>query len=259
MSEDESSPKITDLDGLLEYRDITERIAGFLNKRLKGHLGVLSSLLAPGRLLGKHVGARDSAAPRADEALTELAEKFKQSCGTPFHLKPDLDEETLTSIGSKIEVYPYEYNYEAKSSKGGKRVSMTSPARWVVTYGSEHSLSQLRTVLSTPGDRRMQPIKQFVVNALTFQVTLGRNAPVAQLLNDLRYEISVQPLPGLENLPQVIIGMQVPSFRPPDDLLLTAIRLSGVASFIELIDTDAVKRMEDPLRQQIEGLLAEGA
>ena len=256
MAGPDSAPKIADLDGLLEYREITERISGFLNKRLRGHLAVLSPLLSPARLLGKHVGSRDPA-PRADEVLAELAEKFAPSCGSPFNLKSDLDEVSMTSIGSKIEVYPYEYKYEAQGAKSAKAVSMTSPVQWVVTYGSEYSLSQLRSILATPGEHRS--VRQFVLNAIAFQVILGRSPAVAQLLGDLRYEIQVQALPGLEKLPMVTIGVQVPSFRPPDDLLLTAIRLSGVPAFIELIDIDAVRSLEDPLRLQIEGLLEPSA
>lgn len=258
MSGPDSAPKITDLDGLLEFREITERISGFLNKRLKGHLAALSQLLSPGRLLGKHVGSREPA-PRADEVLAELSEKFKPCCGSPFSLKPDLDEETLTSIGSKIEVYPYEYHYEAQGSKAVKKISMTSPVQWVVTFGSEYSLSQLRNAVTGTGERRPQPVRQFVVNAMAFQVTLGRNPAVAQLLNDLRYEITFQALPGLGNLPLPTIGIRVPSFHPPDDLLLTAIRLSGVPAFIELIDTGAVRSLEDPLRQKIEALMEESS
>ena len=256
MAGQDSAPKIADLDGLLAYREITERISGFLNKRLRGHLSALSPLLTPARMLGKHVGAREQG-PRADEVFAELSEKFQPCCGSPFNLKPDLDQESMSSIGSKIQVYPYEYNYEAQGSKSAKAVSMASPIRWVVTYGSEYSLTQLRSVLAAPGEHR--PIRQFVLNAVTFQVILGRSPGLAQLLNDLRYEIHVQALPGLEKLPMVTIGVRVPSFRPPDDLLLTAIRLSGVSSFIELIDIDAVRSLEDPLRTEIEALLAPAA
>src|SRR5882724_9223169 len=99
MTGQESAAKILNLDELLGYREITERISGFLNKRLKDHLSALSPLLVPGRVLGKHVAARESA-PRADEALAELAEKYRQVRNSMPELKPDLDEEVLTSIGS---------------------------------------------------------------------------------------------------------------------------------------------------------------
>ena len=60
MTGEESAPTITNLDDLLDCREKTERISNFLYKRLKDQLGTLSSLLAPGRVLGKYVGARES-------------------------------------------------------------------------------------------------------------------------------------------------------------------------------------------------------
>jgi hypothetical protein len=55
-----------------------------------------------------------------------------------------------------------------------------------------------------------------------------------------------------------VFNVALPSFRPADDLLLTAVRLSGVPAFIELIDTDALSSVEDPLRRQIEERIREG-
>ena len=253
MTEPDSAPQVLNLDQLLEFRETTERISGLLNKRLRDHLTTLSPLLAPGRVLGKHAGARE-AAPRADEALAELTEKYLASCGSPFDLKPELDAEALSSIAATIRVYPYEYSYEARGAKSTRKIAMTSPIRWVVSYATEYSLSQMRNLAHAPSDRQTQSVRQFVINALAFQVVLARNAGVSQLIDDLRYEISTQALPGLEKLPLAVFRIPLPSFRPSDELLLTATRLSGVPAFIELIDTEAVRKMEDPLRLKIEAL-----
>jgi hypothetical protein len=244
------------LDELLGFREATERVSGYLNKRLREQLNALSPLLLPGRVFGKHVGARETA-PRADEALAELTEKYKQVCVSLPGLEPELDEETLTAIPAAIATYPYEYNYEAKSPKTTRQIAMSSPLRWVAAYGTGGSLSQMRTQLLSPTDRRTTPARQFVVNVLAFQVTLGRSAGAALLLRDLRYEIRCEVIPGLEGLPFTTLGVQLPSFRPSDDLLLTATRLSGVAAFIEVIDPEALRAMDDPFRQQIATLLEE--
>ncbi len=256
MAGTESTPKIASLDELLDAREITERISEFLTKRLRGHVAVLSPLLAPGRVLGKHAGGRESA-PKADEALAELTERYKQAFG-PMDIRPDLDAATLAAVGSAaIQIHPYEYAYEAQSSKGAKSIAMTSPVRWVVTFGADISLSQMRSLMAGPaGEARGKAIQRFVVSALAFETVLERSASVAQLLQDLRYETSVQTLPGLERLPLAVIGVPVPSFRPSDDLLLTAVRLSGVPAFIELIDTATLASIHDPLREQIEALAA---
>ncbi len=256
MSEQESAAKIVSLDELLSFREATERVSGHLNKRLRDHLNALSPLLAPGRVLGKHVSVRESAS-RADEALAELVEKYKQVCGHLSGFKAELDEEALTSIVPSISLYPYEYSYEAKSPRATRQITMTSPIRWVVTYGTGGTLGQMRTLLLNTAERRSAAARQFVVNALAFQVVLGRSPGAALLIKDLRYDVRTQALPGLEGLPLMTFNLQLPSFRPSDDLLLTATRLSGVPAFIEVIDTEAVRGLEDPLRFQIEALLTE--
>lgn len=258
MAEPEVAPKIFGLDELLEVREATERLSAYLNKRLKDHLNALSTLLVPGRVLGKHVGARESA-PRADEALAELTEKYKQACNSLPGLKPDLEEEVLTAIGSTVQLYPYEYSYEAKSPKATRQITMTSPVRWAVAYGPGAVIPQLHTQLQSANERRTPAVRQFVINALAFQVTLGRSPGAMQLIRDLRYDVHSQGLPGVDGLPLLTLGVPLPSFRPADELLLTATRLSGVPAFIELIDPDAVNAMEDPLRIKIASLLKEPA
>ena len=185
MTGPDSAPPTMSLDELLDLRELTERISTFLHKRLKGHLATVSPLLGPGRVFGKYVGAREPVA-RSDEAITQLAEKYKQVCGGTFDLKQELDESVLTSINGTIEVYPYEYSFEAKGAKSSKMVSMTSSVRWVVTYSSEYSLAQLRALMFGPGDRRSASVRQFVVNALAFQIVLGRNTGISQMLKDLQ-------------------------------------------------------------------------
>jgi hypothetical protein len=256
MDTQDNAAKIAGLDQLLDFRDKTERISAFLAKRLKEHLGTLSPVLAPRVVFGKYAGARDSA-PLADEAFGQLKRKFSEVCGPPFNLRGDFPEDAL-SASDGIEIYPWEYAHEAHGLRTAKNISMTSPVRWVVTYGSEYSPSQLQKLMLTPGERRPDSVQNFLTNSLAFQIVLSRKPLLTQLLKDLRYDISVEPLPGLGKLPMVIFNVQLASFRPADELLLTAVRLSGVPAFIELIDTDAASSLADPLRAQIEALIQQG-
>jgi hypothetical protein len=251
MNPQDNATKVADLDQLLDFRDKTERISAFLTKRLKDHLSTLSPVLAPKLVFGKYIGARDSA-PHADEAFGQLTRKYNEVSGSPFNLRGDLPENALSSSDGGIEIYPWEYTHEAHGLKTTKNISMTSPVRWVATYVSEYSPAQMQKLLLTPGERRPDSVRNFIVNSIAFQLVLSRKALLMQLLKDLRYDVTVQPLPGLGKLPMVVFDVQLASFRPADDLLLTAVRLSGVPAFIELIDTGAVSNLEDPLRQQIE-------
>jgi hypothetical protein len=249
MDTQDSATKVADLDQLLDFRDKTERISAFLTKRLKDHLGTLRLLLEPRLVFGKYSGARDST-PLSDEAFGLLKKKYNEVCGPPFNLRGDLPDDALSSSDGVIEIYPWEYTHEAHGLKTTKNISMTSPVRWVVTYASEYSPAQMQKL--TPGERRPDSVRNFIVNSIALQLLLSRKALVTQLLKDLRYDITVEPLPGLGKLPMVLFNVQLASFRPADELLLTAVRLSGVPAFIELIDTDALSNLEDPLRQQIE-------
>jgi hypothetical protein len=64
-------------------------------------------------------------------------------------------------------------------------------------------------------------------------------------------------LPGLDTLAFATIQACVTSQRPSDELLLMAMRFSGVPAFIELIDLDSFRTLEDPLKSKFEALIRE--
>ena len=90
-----------------------------------------------------------------------------------------------------------------------------------------------------------------MVNALVLQAVLDKSPAVTQLLSDLRFEVGFEKAPGLGELPLVTLSSHLPSFLPPDDLILSATGISGVNAFIELVDRDAVQNLRDPLRDEI--------
>jgi len=240
------------LDNLVELREKSEKLSQFLAGRLKTHLDTLYPLLAPKRIFGKHIGAKENV-PRADEAYTQLADKYRESAGAPFELRSDLDEPALSAMEHGIEIYPWEYTHEV----GGKEITITSPVRWVVTYRSDYTLAQLRALVSTKGERKPLPLRQFVANAVAMQVVLARTPGMTGLLQDLAYDVRVESGPGLGKLPLVTVGCPIPSFRPPDDLILAATRFSGVPAFFELVDTEAALALENPLRSRIQAILTD--
>jgi len=243
-------PASLSFDQLAQLREKTERLSQFLADRLKGHLATLYPILAPKRVFGKYLGFKETVG-RADEAYNQLVERYREVSGAPFDLRSDLDDEALSAMEHGIEVYPWEYALEA----GDKTVTIASPVRWVVTYRSDYSVAEMRRLCATKGDRRKAAIRHFVVNALAGQIVFAHNPGALQLLEDLRYDVRVEVGPGLGKLPLLTMSSRISSFRPPDELILSAIRLSGVPAFIELVDPEAVRQVEDPLRQQVEKIL----
>jgi hypothetical protein len=254
MEEQNIAAKSLTFEQLADLREKTEAISQFLQKQLKTHLETLRPLLAPRRLLGKYAGVKEDVVG-ADRAFAQLQEQYKGVCGKPFALHPELDDAPLSNIDNRIDLYPWEYTYQAKSERETKAVTITSPVRWVLTYSSEYALSQLVQTIASKEQRRSESVRQFVVNALVMHAVLAKFPGITQLLTDLRYEIRTEKSPSLGELPLVTVHSCLPSFRPSDNLILAATRLSGIPAFIELIDTEAVHTMPDPLKLRIEEVL----
>ena len=92
-------------------------------------------------------------------------------------------------------------------------------------------------------------------NTLVTQLAISHAAGLGALLTDLRYQIQTEYAPDLPKLPLTTITFGLPSFRPPDDLILAATGFSGIPAFIELIDTDAASRLQDPLKTRLQELI----
>ena len=244
------------LEQEVELRAKTEKISKFLLGQLKDYLETIRPLLAPVRVFGKHIRSpmREDV-PGAESALRKLGEKFNEICSKPFSLSPDLADNAVADLDSRLELYPWEYNHEAAGDNEKKIITVTSPVRNVLTYKSSYSLSQIRLAVSGIGDRRQDDIREFLVAALAMKSVMDSFPGIGRLLKDLRCEVQVEKCPGLGDLPLVVISSCVPSFRPSDELVLATTRLSGVPAFFELIDTDAIHGMQDPLKPRLEELL----
>jgi hypothetical protein len=242
---------------LPELRRRTETISKFLQDQLTTHLETLRPILSPERLFGKYVSSAGSKgdAPLWDRMLAQLQLSYKPFSARPFDLPSELDQYWLTLVGSHLTLYPWEYSYQAQAGGESKSITMTSPVRWVVSFTSAYTLSHVRQALTGKGERRPEHIRQFVVNALVTQMIIAHTPGLATLFADLRYELQTGSAPELARLPLITITSGLPSFRPTDDLIISATNFSGVPAFIELIDVDALPHLPDPLKVRIEELL----
>jgi hypothetical protein len=251
MAELSDTSKTLTFEQLVELREKTEVISQFLHKRLKVYVETLRLLLAPGRLLGKYVGVKEDVLG-ADKALAQLRELYRGVCGKPFALSAELDEGPLKLLDNRLELYPWEYTYQAKNERETKAVTITSPVRWILTYSAGYTLSQVLQAVIGKEQRQTDALRQFVVNALVMHLVLAKYPGIVQLLTDLRYQVSIDKSSTLGELPLITLSACLPSFRPSDELLLTAIRFSGVPVFIELIDVAMLDTLHDPLKQHLE-------
>ncbi|MFV1951581.1 MAG: hypothetical protein ACC630_06470 [Nitrospinota bacterium] len=243
------------IEQLLRLRQITESISELLEKQLKSYIETLQPLFLPRKLLGDYIkSAYKEKVPGADQAIGELSAKYKAVCDKPFRLSGQL-ETPLAPISNQIEVYPWEYVYEIEGERGTKSVTITSPVKWVLTYRSGYSLNRLGGVLKGQEEWQEKEIRQFLINALVMNMMVSKVSGIKDLMAGLRYRLDIETSPDTGKLPLVTITSFVPSFRPPDNLILSATQLAGVTIFMEIIDIDAIYSLCDPLKSKIEKFL----
>lgn len=257
MSTDPAQPARTlTFPELAEARRATEAISRYLQSQLVTYLETLRPLFEPERLLGKYAGGK-TVVSHGDKSLATVQQNYAALTGKPFDVPREFDPAWLTQIDSTLELYRWEYVHEASAGGGAaKPIAMTHPARWVLGYKFGGTLAQIKSGLANRTERQPELTKKFVVNALVLNGLIGRNTGLTSLLTALRFDIRVEELPGFGKLPLVTITAQLPTFRPADDLILTAVSFSGVPAFIELIGLDTIRNLEDPLKAKIESLLA---
>jgi len=254
MSGPDKRTKPLSFQELTELRRKTEIVSKFLQEQLAAHLETLRPVLSPERLFGKYLGVKGDAA-LAERAFAQLQQNYKPFSARPFDVPSELDEHWLALVGNRVTLYPWEYTHEATTSRETKMISMASPVRWVVSFTSGYALTQVRQGLAGKGERRPEHIRQFIVNALVTQVIFGHAPGLVSLFSDLRYQVQTEYAPDLPKLPLTTIAFGLPSFRPADDLILSATSFSGIPAFIELIDVDALSRLPDTLKTRLQELV----
>jgi len=254
MSGADKKPKPMTFPELTELRRKTEAVSKFLQEQLAAHLETLRPVLSPERVFSKFLGTKGDHT-LSDRVFAQLQQSYRPFSGRPFDIPSEFDQQWLTLVGNRLALYPWEYAHEARTDRETKTITMASPVRWVVTFTGAYSLSQVRQCVNGKGERRVEHIRQFVVNALVTQLTINHAAGLGALFADLRYQLQTEYAPDLPKLPLTTITFGLPSFRPADDLILAATTFSGIPAFIELIDTDAAARLQDPLKTRLQELV----
>ncbi len=245
MSSNPPSGKMLTLEGLAAARSTTDSLSAFLKGRLESYLIALRPLFAPSRVFGAFQERRGAIG--SSHAFKTLKERFKEAGGAPFNLRRDLDEGALSALGSLLALEPWEYDLEMETDGARRKVRVTSPVKWILTYKCELTLPRLRKILEEGEERRADPIREFVVNGLAMCMFFESHPQLKKLFSDLRYNVSLEAAPGLGSLRLVTISSCLSSYLPPDAMILKTTQFSGVPAFIELIDVGGIGAIEDPM------------
>ena len=250
MSNEEIPRKDLDNSQFMALRQATDKIAGVLAKRLKDHLAVLRPLFMPRKLLGTYMkSSQTDEVIGSDKAFAELQELYMAVCEKPFGLAKKLST-PIAPIPLEMEGAPFKYDLSVSDS-GSDVVNITSPSRWVLSFKGEANVNRLRSMMNGEESKQPEIVRQAVINHLAMVVFLNRFSNLKDLLEELRYDVSVLKLEELGGLPVVQLKAPVAAFLPSNDFILQITQLSGIKAFQEIIDPDGLEGIVDPLKETL--------
>lgn len=245
--------KEIELPKMAPLREVSQKIAQFLQQTLAGYITPMSPLLAAHRILGESLeGFQRERVPGADKAFAQLESQFVNLCRNTFKFPHKL-RKPLPAIKTKLEVYPWEYLYEV-GGDADNTITISSPVRWVLAYEHPYTLSSLIKAKLAGEKPQMEETKQLIINSVTMAMMMERSEGIKKILADLRFPVSVATSQVSGDLPYVVVDAPVESYRPQDDLITTVIQLSGRPVFEELVDLDEIGAIADPLADKIRDL-----
>jgi len=248
---DEGQVREITLDQMMTLRASTEAVGSWLRTELEDRLETIRPLLAPRRFLGEHIKSAFAEEVRdADKTFQALQSAYREISGEPLRVSSRLDS-PIDPIPGDLQVHSWEFAHQPSGASGAHSIMIKSPVTWVLTYASPVSWGQIRQMLTGTAPRNEAQIKQFAVSAVVLKMALDRNPGITRLLKALRLQVEFVTVGETGKLPVVRLGAPVPAFRPVDSVILNATRLSGVTIFEELIDPEAVAKIDDPFRARL--------
>lgn len=243
-----------DIQRLLDLRKITQAISRKFEADLKAHLATLAPLFSPLPLFGEYArGGAKSSGLQAEKAYRELRSRFQSiaeqrpfSLNTP--LASQLDLFAATPVPS-----PLEYTYTARTEQGEHSITVTSPLRWVLSY-PETDPRRIRELLADDRNLVKEELAHALLQCLAMEILLEQRPGLVKLLRDLRYQVQSVELDGLGSLPTLTISSPIATQRPPDEIIIQNTQLTGIPSFEEVIEVEQIRRLEDPVRQELLGI-----
>ncbi len=232
------------LEGLAAARQTTDRLSTFLENRLRGFLDTLRPILLPPSL-GR------GGAGRTDKLLAEVREGYRRATERRLEMPRELDPAWLDELGTRLELNRWEYRHPLSPDRQGPSVQVTSPTRWLLSYGPALTLTAASAAYANRADKNLTPLRQHFVNALVLAAVVTQTSGLPALLGALRYRLEVSPWPPLNGLPLVTLAAELSSRLPSDEMIRTATAFSGVPAFLEVIDPAALDAAADPFWEEL--------
>lgn len=240
-----------DIPRILELRKLTRSISDKIETDLKGYLSTLAPLFSPAPILGEYIrGSSKAPVKGAEMAFRDLKSRYQAIAGQkpfslPVDLTPPLDVFSVTPSLTEV-AYPYTANQGDKSAP----LTVTSPLKWVFSY-PDLDPKRLLEMLQGNRNQLQDELSHALLQCLTLNLVLEKRSGIVNILQGLRFNLKTIQHEGLGELPVIIISCPLTTLLPPDDIIIQNTEISGIPSFEEIINTDDIRELSDPLQQSI--------
>jgi len=239
---------------LLALRKLTRAMADYLRGQMKEYLSTLSPLFRPKSVLGNYVeGGAYEVSRTGEKAFKELQETYQALAQSKLYKLPPDFKTPLEIINPQLEMTPVEYTHVASDGGESKTIVVTSPLKWALTY-SGFSPARLRELIANK-NRAGDALQQFVLHYLMMNTVVTKQAGLSQMLDALHFPLSIERLKEFGDLPVTYITAAISTTRPPDDVLIESTEVSGMNVFEEVVNTEDVERLRDPLKERLVELM----
>ena len=241
-----------DISELLTQRKRTRAIAEVLARELDSYLQAVAPLMNPRSVFGEHVhGSQRNISPQGSKALDTLKAQYDAvRQRAPFNLRQHFDS-PITMLATAPEIHPVRFRYTAKAGGTEKRLLVTSPLRWVLSYEG-FGIDRLRGALKEGDSHDGPSLQDHVLHQLMLAITLQLKPGIGTLFAALRFPLTVEHWDEFGALPIVVISAPLATHLPEDGVIIDSTEISGSSDFEEIVVDDPSGRLPDPLNDRIQ-------
>jgi hypothetical protein len=231
-------------------RRLTRAVADLLGEQVTAYLSTLAPLFRPRWVLGEHIrGAEKEPMKGADRAFREMQGLFDAVArAKPFTLARELKSPVEVS-SVNLEIHPVEYRHEVKSGDETRIVTVRSPLTWTLSYSGYSHLVLPDLLARRTGAN--EELHEWLVHQLVLHAVVTNQQGLTEILTRLHFPVSIVKEPGSGGVPLARIASPLSTIRPPDEVIMQSVELSGMDAFEEVINVDDIGHMDDPLKNRL--------
>jgi hypothetical protein len=239
------------IERVQSLRRLTRAVSDLLRDNLTSYLSTLSLLFHPKRVLGQYVqGSEKEPVKGADRAFRDLQALYDSIArAQPFTLARGELPNPIEIVSTTLEIHSVEYSYEAQAGGERRAVTVRSPLTWVLTY-SGFGPNALPDLLAHRTGAN-EDLHQWLLHQLVLHSVASNQPGLVHILAQLQFPVSFVTETKSGLLTQTRISSPLSTLRPPDEVIMKSVELSGMDAFEEVLNLDDIARMNNPLKDKL--------